>query len=279
MSTRAKATKSVSHSTASTKAAHAVAATAAPVPANPAPVPSTPFIAPPPASANIPSPPSGFVPTNGANYKGMQPQKAELVALPLAITDLGNFTSYTTTLGSTAPPIADVLQTLDVTSDWSTMRNAAAAWDAYCRDQEGICWTTMRTLMDRLTPSFQLAVKGNPSLATTYAGLATLLGAKAVSAKKSVATRTKNKAEVAAGNAPTHGLVGKAHQKAAAKAALAAQNAQKAPGTTEPSAPVSAPVIASPVVEAPVVSAPATQPAVAAPANGVPVASNGASHS
>jgi hypothetical protein len=85
--------------------------------------------------------PDGFEPTNGANYRGTKPQKAELVALPLAIRDLGNFTNYAAVIGSAAPPFAEVVQTFDVTNQWSSMRNASSAWDEYARDQEGIAWS------------------------------------------------------------------------------------------------------------------------------------------
>jgi hypothetical protein len=285
MTTRTKATKPASHAdvTAKPRTAASIEAAASPAPiatAATTPAPATPAaptapIAPPPTDANIPSVPDGFEPTNGTNYRGMQPQKAELVALPLAIRDLGNFASYATVIGTTAPPVDEVLSTFEVANEWSTMRNASSAWDQYSRDQEGIAWTIMRSMMDRLKPAFVLAAKTNPSIATKYAGLATLLGAKTVSAQKAAATKKKNKQDEAEGKTATHGQVGKAREKAAAKEALAQQNAKPVS-----SAPVASP-IAAPVVEAPI-AAPASQPpALAAPPapSGTPTGSNGASHS
>jgi len=87
----------------------------------------------------------------------------------------------------------------------------------------------MRTTMNRLKPAFLLAAKTNPSIGTTYAGLAALLDARSVSAKKAVATKKKNKQDEAEGKMPTAGLVGKKRGRAAAKAALAAQNAGAKP--------------------------------------------------
>ena len=186
------------------------------------------FIPAPPSNATIPPVPAGFDPTSGSNYRGVQPRKSELVALPLAIRDLRSFTNYGAILGTVAPPLAELEQSFDVSNAWSSMRNESSAWDAYCRDQEGVAWRAMRALMSRLKPLFVLAAKANPSLATTYAGLAALLGAKTVSANKAVATKKKNKAAGVAGKPASHGAVGKARQKAAAKAALAAQNGKNA---------------------------------------------------
>jgi hypothetical protein len=252
------------------------AAAAPPVPApapdvspNPKALPIV-FIAPPPAGATIPAIPAGFEPTNGANYRGTQAQKAELVALPHALADLRSFASYPAILGAAAPSLAELVQAFDVSNQWSTMRNASSAWDAYCRDQEGLAWMVMRALMDRLKPAFLLAVRTNPSLASTYAGLAAFLGAKTVTAHKSAATRKRNKKNVAEGKLPTHGQVGKAHTKAAAKAALAAQSAKPATNPSEPVAPAAevGPVVMS--APAPV----ATPVASANPSGGV-VPSNG----
>jgi hypothetical protein len=262
-----------------TKVTTPVATSTGPVPPATAPAPDVlpnakalpiVFIAPPPAGASIPAIPAGFEPTNGANYRGTQAQKAELVALPHALADLRSFASYPAILGAAVPPLAELVQAFDVSKQWSTMRNASSAWDAYCRDQEGLAWIVMRTLMDRLKPAFLLAVKTNPSLASTYAGLAALLGAKTVTAHKSAATRKRNKQDVAEGKLPTHGQVGKAQTKAAAKAALAAQNAKPA---TRPSEPVAQAVEVGPVV----VSAPAplATPVVSATPNGGAVPSNG----
>jgi hypothetical protein len=127
--------------TASPPAAHTAPAAVTPAPtlATPDPpppvTPSPVFLAPPPAGAKIPSVPDGFEPTNGANYRGTQPRTSELVALPLAVRDLGNFKNYDAVVGTTAPPFAEVQQVFGVTYAWSSMRTASSAWDAYARDQ------------------------------------------------------------------------------------------------------------------------------------------------
>jgi hypothetical protein len=300
MTTRSKATKAPAHATVATKSKSTVATKSKPAvaaappasaatpatPATPAapppPAPPSGFIAPPPPGANIPPVPTGFEPTTGANYRGVQPRTAELVALPLAIANLADFTTYATVMGTSAPPLTEVQQTFEVSNAWAAMRNASSAWDAYSRDQEGVAWTAMRALMARLKPAFDLAVKANPSIGTTYAGLGSLLGARTVIAQKSVATKKKNKQNVAEGKEPTHGEVGKARQKAAAKAALAAQNAKPtAPPSAPVTAPVTAPTPAEPVADAPLPAAPVAQAAIAAPtpANGAPAASGGTPHS
>jgi hypothetical protein len=253
-------------------------ATPATIPASaptPPPTPDSPilFLAPPPADANIPSVPDGFEPTTGAAYRGIQPRTSELVALPIAIGDLARFGNYAAVIGATAPPLDEVRQVFEVTNEWSTIRNASTAWDLYSRDQEGIAWRAMRSTMDRLKPAFELAAKTNPSIATTYPGLASLLGAKAVSAQKGAATRKRNRESVAEGKVPTHGIAAKARQKAAAKAALAALEATAGTGAATPAAAAATAVqAAAPVAPAPVApqaSAPAVTAAGGAASNGV----------
>jgi len=235
------------------------------------------FIAPPPATANIPSVPDGFEPTNGTSYRGLVPRTSELVALPLAIQNLLSFTDYAALIGATAPPLAEVLQTFQVSNEWSSMRNASSAWDAYSRDQEGVAWRAMRAIMTRLKPAFALAVKTNPSVATTYAGLASLLGAKVVSAQKGAATRKKNNEEVADGKTPTHGKAAKARQKAAAKAALAAQSTSAT--ATVPAASSAAPVTSTVATGGANAATPAAPVASPAPAAGSTPGTNGPAHS
>jgi hypothetical protein len=181
------------------------------------------YLAPPPANALIPQPPKDFVPDAETSYRGLSPSSSELIALPRAVSNLQGFSDYAQIIGATAPPYEEVLQFFEVVSQWSAMRTASSAWDAYCREQEGMGWATMRALMDRLRPAFLLAARTNPSVLKKYSGLAMFLGARAASASKAVATRKANKERKAKGEPPTHGKAGKAKQRAAAKAALAAQ--------------------------------------------------------
>jgi len=228
------------------RTAHAHATTDATVPEKAAPVaagsatpaaPSAPptsgvsvaFIAPPPSNATIPVPPSGWVPRPGEDYRGTQPKKAELSTVAGAIDDLRRFTSYyATTLGSTAPPLTHVIQLFEAGSQWSASRVATANWDVYARAQEGLAWGGIRALMDTLRPAFDLAVTNNSALATQFPSLTSLLTAQKVIARKGASTRRANDAKKAAGELPAHGKVGKARQRAAEKAALAAATAEAA---------------------------------------------------
>ncbi|MGO9710558.1 MAG: hypothetical protein ACLQBL_16950 [Polyangiaceae bacterium] len=247
------------------EAAQAVAAAPTPtVASTPAPVvPALPMLPAPPPSATIPSPPSGADAPGGQNYRGVVPRKIELAALPGAVSDLQRCTSFSQIFGATGLPYAQVLQAFEISNDWSTMRNATDAWDTYCQTQEGICWGVLRVIMDTLKPAFDVAIAGNPGLATTLPSFATLFNAKNVIAQKSASTRRLNKAAVAKGEAPTHGAVGKQRQRAAEKAALAATKASG--GAAVAPAPAVSPM---PSV------APAEVPA-AAPTAGT----NGAAHS
>ena len=231
----------------------------------------------PPADAKIPSPPSSFVPGDSADYRAVLPRDAELRALPNALNDLLKFTNYSQVLGDTAPSYAQIVQALTAAGAWSSMRTESAAWDAFCGSQEGIAWTTLRVQMVRLQPSFELASGGPTNVKTMFAGLAALLGAKTVIAKKGASTRKMNKQATAKGEAPTHGRVGKARKRKAEKAAYAAaQGAGAAPaGAGTPAVTAQAqPTAANP---SPAAAAP-TAPASPAPAsaNGV---TNGAPHS
>ena len=220
-------------------------ATPAPLATTAAPAPKTNgtnvvFIALPPANAHFPVPPQNSVARPGEDYRGTQPKKAELATLAAAIDDLNRFASqYTQVLGATAPPLEHVLQLFQAGSQWSASRIATASWDVYARGQEGLAWGGIRAVMDTLRPAFDLAVKGNRSLATMLPGLTSLLTAQKVIARKGASTRRANKADEAEGKLPTHGKVGKARKTAAAKAALAATT-QSAAGAAAVATPVEA---------------------------------------
>ena len=231
--------KKVSQPTSQTASAEAAppAVTQAPVP----PVSPTPtsagsalvFLSPPPANAQIPIPPPGSTTPNGTHYTAFLPKAIELAALPSALDDLKKCTNFPQLFGATALPYAQVVQAFDVGNQWTTMRGQTAAWDAFCRTQEGIAWKTIRVMMDRLRAAFDLAVKGDATVASTMPGLAELLGARKAIAQKASATKKANKAAVAKGEAPVHGAVGKKRLRSAEKAALAKAKA----GGTAASAP------------------------------------------
>jgi len=231
MAPRIRKTKTAS-SAASSATSTESAKTTAPAAAAASTTASTPLVLldMPPPNANIPAPPSGFVAGDTADYRSVLPRDAELRALPIAVKDMTKFTDYTQILGQTAPPYAEMMQALTVANAWSSMRTESAAWDAFCGSQEGISWTTLRGQMERLQPSFDLATGGTSNVTTLYPGLATLLDAKKVIARKGASTRKMNKEAEAKGETPVHGRVGKARQRKAEKAAYAATNAPAAAG-------------------------------------------------
>ena len=202
-------------------------------PATPAAATSAPaaieFIALPPTSANIPAPPTGWVPRPGADYRGTQPKAGELTNIEGAISDLQRFTNFAQIFGSTVPPVDQIIHLFQAGSQWSAMRVATASWDVFAGAQEGLSWGAIHAVMTALRPSFDLAVQVNGGLAVMYPSLASLLAAQQVIARKGASTRAANKAEKAAGKLPSHGKVGKANQKRAAKAALEATTVSVAP--------------------------------------------------
>jgi hypothetical protein len=220
--TKASSTKRATTQSAEVATTTTTASTTAPAPQTSASSTQLVLLDMPPADANIPSPPSGFVPGNSADYRPVLPRDAELRALPIAVNDMKKFTNYTQVLGDTAPPYEQVLQAITVANAWSSMRTESAAWDAFCASQEGISWTTLRAQMDRLQPSFDLAANGTSNVRTLFPGLSTLLGARKVIARKGASTRKMNKEAEAKGEPQVHGAVGKKRKRAAEKAAYAA---------------------------------------------------------
>jgi hypothetical protein len=240
------------------------------------------FQAMPPTDANIPAPPSSFVPGDTADYRAVLPRDAELRALRTAVKDMTNFTNYSQVLGDTAPPYAQVLQALVVANAWSSMRTDSANWDAFCGAQEGQAWTTLRAQMERLQPSFALAEAGSSNVATLYAGLAMLLGAKKVIARKGASTRRMNKEAEAKGEAPVHGRVGKTRKRAAEKAAYVAATTTAATATATASAPMGSAGATTPGSASAATTTGTSPGSAAAPsAAGAPSAgpANGAGHS
>jgi hypothetical protein len=112
-------------------------------PASPLPAVSTTtttakFLPPPPAPDPAFTPPKGFVPDNSMDFRGVLPRTSELLALPIAVADLGKFADYATVMGSKAPPFAQVQSAFTITNAWSAARTDADAWDKYARIQEGV---------------------------------------------------------------------------------------------------------------------------------------------
>lgn len=185
-------------------------ATAAPPPpliaANPnSPISSAPIPTggqqPPPADANIPVPPSGYVKTKSP-YTAFLPKLIELAALDGAITDLKAIAASPAFVAA-APLDQEAVVAFTLALAWSRMRKVSAFWDNYALLQEGIAWATARPLLDKVRTVYELATQLDDSVPTKYANLNTLLTAKKSIAKKGVATRRRKKAaEQAAGTKP-----------------------------------------------------------------------------
>ena len=248
MSTKTHSKSSISNS--SSKPTTVTTATTQPLPAV--------LQAPPPLST-IPSAPPGWQTSTSPNSRGVAPHTAELAVMTGAVQDITNFVNYGALLGSATPSQTAVEQTFGLGNQWSAMRSATQDWDDYARVQEGVAWRAMRTLMGRVKPAFELALKGDPTLATTYPSLTAFFAAKNLSAQRGASTRAANKKAQAAGQPAYHGQVGKERKKAAANAALAGQ---------PPKAPAAPP--------GPQAAQPPPQPAPTTGAAPAPVVTNGA---
>jgi hypothetical protein len=183
----------------------------------------------PPAGADIPSPPAGFVATNATDYRGLLPKKTELAVLPDAVTELKGFTNFTEVFGKTAPSLTTVTEALDAAAQWSTMRNKSSAWDLFCQTQEGLSWKIARGYIAKLKPAFALATSLDNTVAAQNPSLNALFGVGSEIAKRAVTSRAANKKAKAEGKPPTHGKVNKKAAKLAAEVAEAAAKATPAP--------------------------------------------------
>ena len=245
---------------------------AAPVtpPATTATTPSLAYIQPPPA-VSIPPIPEGFVPLSSLQFRGQLPRKEELAVMPGVVSEMTRFTDYAAVFGRTAPSHAAADQTLSAAYQWSALRAKLTGWEVYCQTQEALAWVQARALMEKLGPAFALAAASDGSLGTNYPSLVRLFGTPKAIAKRGVAVRAANKAEIAAGRAPFKGAAGKRRKTAAAKAALAAEELGQSAGSSGTSASPASPGAApSPVVVAPV--APAQAIVASAPATPAPAA-------
>jgi len=287
------------HVTTPVASAAATPTSAAPVASASTQAASTPApaaLAAPPSNAVIPPVPSDYVAESGTTYRSVAPKKSELLVLAQAVKNLAQFASYAQVMGPYAPPYAETLALFTVVYQWSSMRTASSAWDAYSVDQEGQGWATLRPVMERLRPLFDIAVSADPTLLVKLPSLATLLGARTAIAQKAAATRQRNKQSKAKGEPQTHGKVGKTRKRAEEKAALETLQEQQqqslAPvavpvagataGQTGPTGqasvtPAPAAVVTAPAATgtSPVVSATSAAPAVTNGANGL---ANGAGH-
>jgi len=159
------------------------------------------------------------------------------------------------------------------------MRTAASAWDAYCVDQEGLGWATLRPVMLSMRPLFEAATKVDPTILVRLPALATLLGARTAIALKGAATRARNEEAKAKGEPQTHGKVGKTRKRAEEKSALATLQQQQPPASTPP-APATAgqsgegSVTTGPAAVVTLPAATGTSPGVSA-TSAVPAVTNG----
>ena len=202
--------------------------------------------------------PPDFAPAVGADERAaLTPRLAELAAFPGVVDELKGFSEYTDVLSTLAPAHSEAVLVVSAASQWTAARNAAAAWQIYCVEQEGLAWRNLRALVEKLRPRFNLAVQENDKLSRKYPKIVTLLTAHTTITQKGAATRRLNEQAKAEGKLPTHGKIGKQRQRAAEKAALLAQTdlAKVTTSTTTTSPPSTAPFVIA------TTSAPATSAA------------------
>jgi hypothetical protein len=135
--------------------------------------------------------------------------------MPDVVAELRGSADFAQIFGKTVPPLATVLQMLDATEQWSSMRAKSSEWDLFCRTQEGLAWKDTRALFASMKPAFDLAVSVDKTIATKYPSLARLMAACSTISKRAAATKKANQKLEAEGKPPTKGVKAK---KAAKKA-------------------------------------------------------------
>lgn len=181
----------------------------------------------PPAVA-LPTVPSNFVPANPADLRGYRPMASEIAAVPDAVTELQGFTGYTALFGITAPPVDQLTQRLGVAAQWTSVLSQTTGWYKYVKSQEGMAWKDALVMVEQMKVPFQLASTANPALLSQYPGLARLLGASTVVAKRAVATKKRNQA-AATGDAADAGAAGATSAPAAGTTGANGANEAAAP--------------------------------------------------
>jgi hypothetical protein len=158
-----------------------------------------------PPTVQAPPVPEGFVPPpNLLGYRAFAPRQLELMSLPGIITDLGNFTDYTSVIGVSAPPAATVQSKISTGLSWRKAHVLSEAWAAYVRSENAMAWKEATTLLDEIKPFFAYALAKNANLATAYPSLAAYFASTKAATAKATATREKNakgKAATAVANA------------------------------------------------------------------------------
>jgi hypothetical protein len=142
----------------------------------------------------VPGVPAGFVPVNPRDYRGFHPMASQLAALPEALAELRAFADYSARFGTTAPRAAELTRRLAAAAQWAAIFAQTAAWYEYVQSQHLTTWRDAVELMNELKSPFQLASRADPALAAQYPAIARLLAATRVNAKRSAASRARNKA-------------------------------------------------------------------------------------
>ncbi len=159
-----------------------------------------------PPDVTLPAIPAGFTPVDLRNYRGTHPKAAQVTALPDAITELESSTTYASTFGPAAPPVATLTIDLAIASRWTTLRTAVQAFLIYVKSNEAITWKTGLAELDQLNAAYKVVVAQNPAIATAYPATTRLLDVPKVLAARATATRArkvKAKATTSASTAST----------------------------------------------------------------------------
>jgi hypothetical protein len=145
-----------------------------------------------PPDIDIPSVPSGFVPVSLKMYRGSFPRVGEIAALPGAIIELTNNTSYETVFGPAAPEASQLVSDFTYASQWTALRVAIEAYLEYVRSNEAITWRSSLIGLEKLNAIFQVVATQNPVLIAGFPELHKLLDVRKVIARSGAASRVRN---------------------------------------------------------------------------------------
>jgi hypothetical protein len=127
-----------------------------------------------------------------ADLQGFRAIDVQVASVPEALAEMAGFTDYTAVFGIAAPDPSQLMQRLDVASQWTRLLAESNAWCRYVQSQQGVAWKEALVLLGQLKEPFRLAAKANPDLRIQYGALARLLGARTDVAHRAAASRAKN---------------------------------------------------------------------------------------
>jgi hypothetical protein len=150
-------------------------------------------------STLAPTPPTDYTPA--VLRSPARPPLGVVQSAPAVVTELRSKPSYASDLGARAPDPGPLATSIAFALAWTDQLLHAEAWYTYVKEQTQLAWQQSTKGVDALTRTFTFAAEGDPTIATTYPGIAKFIDARKLPSKLGAATKkerrkaTKEKAD------------------------------------------------------------------------------------